>query len=68
MPLLQHDITFYFETLPSNELELALYLESERMLHAKVDETGVETSREIVKEERRQGLKIGLMALFCRKP
>lgn len=50
------DITFYFETLPSNELELALYLESERMLHAKVDETGVETSREIVKEERRQGV------------
>ena len=48
-----NDITFYFETLPSNELELALYMESERMLHSKVDEIGVETSREIVKEERR---------------
>lgn len=49
-----NDITFYFETLPSNELELALYMESERMLHAKVDAKGVETSREIVKEEYRQ--------------
>lgn len=49
-----NDVTFYFETLPSNELELALYMESERMLHAKVDEKGVETSREIVKEEYRQ--------------
>lgn len=49
-----NDITFYYETLPSNELELALYMESERMLHSKVDLTGVETQREVVKEEYRQ--------------
>ncbi|MCS5491922.1 M16 family metallopeptidase [Algoriphagus limi] len=49
-----NDITFYYETLPSNELDLALYMESERMLHSKVDETGVETQREVVKEEKRQ--------------
>ncbi|MFC3415853.1 M16 family metallopeptidase [Algoriphagus hitonicola] len=49
-----NDITYYYELLPSNELELALYMESERMLHSKVDETGVETQREVVKEERRQ--------------
>ncbi|MBN7813790.1 M16 family metallopeptidase [Algoriphagus pacificus] len=49
-----NDITYYYESLPSNELELALYMESERMLHSKVDETGVETQREVVKEERRQ--------------
>ncbi|TFV92132.1 insulinase family protein [Algoriphagus kandeliae] len=49
-----NDITFYYETLPSNELELALYMESERMLHSKVDQTGVETQREVVKEEKRQ--------------
>ncbi|WP_026955422.1 M16 family metallopeptidase [Algoriphagus vanfongensis] len=49
-----NDITFYYETLPSNELELALYMESERMLHSKVDITGVETQREVVKEEYRQ--------------
>jgi predicted Zn-dependent peptidase len=36
------DFTNYFALLPSNELELALYMESERMLHAKVDWTGVE--------------------------
>ncbi|GAA4408318.1 pitrilysin family protein [Nibrella viscosa] len=49
-----NDRTFYYEVLPSNKLELGLYLESERMLHAKIDETGVNTQREVVKEERRQ--------------
>ena len=48
------DKTFYFDLLPSNQLELGLWLESERMLHAKVDIKGVETQREVVKEERRQ--------------
>lgn len=48
------DRTFYYELLPSNQLELGLWLESERMLHAKVDNKGVETQREVVKEERRQ--------------
>lgn len=48
------DRTYYYEVLPSNQLELGLWLESERMLHAKVDEKGVETQREVVKEERRQ--------------
>ncbi len=49
-----NDITYYYETLPSNKLELALYMESERMLHAKIDQVGVETQREVVKEEKRQ--------------
>jgi len=48
------DVTYYYETMPSNYLELALYLESERMLHAKIDEIGLETQREVVKEEKRQ--------------
>lgn len=48
------DRTFYYEILPSNQLEMGLWLESERMLHAKVDEKGIETQREVVKEERRQ--------------
>ncbi len=48
------DRTFYHEILPSNQLELGLWLESERMLHAKVDDKGIETQREVVKEERRQ--------------
>jgi predicted Zn-dependent peptidase len=48
------DRTYYYEILPSNQLELGLWLESERMLHAKVEEKGIETQREVVKEERRQ--------------
>ena len=49
-----HDRTFYYELLPSNQLELGLWLESERMLHAKVDKGGIETQRSVVKEEKRQ--------------
>jgi zinc protease len=48
------DRTFYYEILPSNQLELGLWLESERMLHAKVENTGIETQRQVVKEEKRQ--------------
>lgn len=48
------DRTFYYEILPSNNLALSLWLESERMLHAKVDSIGIETQREVVKEEKRQ--------------
>lgn len=47
------DRTFYYEILPSNQLELGLWLESERMFHATVDMQGVETQREVVKEEKR---------------
>ncbi|MEM9161265.1 MAG: pitrilysin family protein [Verrucomicrobiota bacterium] len=47
------DRTDYYINLPSNELELALWIESERMLHAEIGEIGVETQREVVKEERR---------------
>lgn len=49
-----HDRTFYFEVFPSNQLELGLWLESERLLHAKIDHKGIETQREVVKEEKRQ--------------
>ncbi len=47
------DRTYYYETLPSNQLALGLWLESERMLHAKVEQTGIDTQREVVKEEKR---------------
>lgn len=49
-----YDRTFYYEVLPSNQLALGLWLESERMLHAKVEQIGIETQRQVVKEERRQ--------------
>lgn len=48
------DRTFYYEVLPSNQLELALWMESERMLQAKIDMIGVETQRKVVKEEKKQ--------------
>ncbi|PTT01048.1 peptidase M16 [Pedobacter sp. HMWF019] len=47
------DRTFYYEVFPSNQLELGLWLESERMLHPKIDEAGVKTQNEVVKEEKR---------------
>lgn len=47
------DRTFYYDLMPSNQLELGLWLESERMLHAKVENKGIETQREVVKEEKR---------------
>ncbi|NOX17549.1 MAG: insulinase family protein [Chlorobi bacterium] len=50
------DRTYYYEILPSNQLKLGLWLESERMLHLKVDSIGVETQRKVVKEERKQRL------------
>ena len=49
-----YDRTYYYEILPSNHLATGLWLESERMLHAVVDNTGIETQRQVVKEERRQ--------------
>lgn len=48
------DRTYYYEILPSNQLELGLYMESERLMHAKIDQIGVDTQREVVKEEKRQ--------------
>ncbi|MCC6936920.1 MAG: insulinase family protein [Flavobacteriales bacterium] len=48
------DRTYYYEVLPSDQLELGLWLESERMLHARVDQKGIDTQREVVNEERKQ--------------
>jgi predicted Zn-dependent peptidase len=48
------DKTYYYELLPSNQLELGLYMESERMLQLKIDSIGVETQRKVIKEERKQ--------------
>ncbi len=49
-----YDYTMYYEILPSNQLELALWLESERLMSLKIDTEGVETQRKVVKEERKQ--------------
>lgn len=47
------DRTYYYEVFPSNSLELGLWMESERMLHPVIDQVGVDTQNEVVKEEKR---------------
>ena len=48
------DRTFYYEVFPSNQLKLGLWLESERMMHPVINDVGVKTQNEVVKEEKRQ--------------
>lgn len=47
------DITYYYEVFPSNSLELGLWMESERLLHPVINQIGVDTQNEVVKEEKR---------------
>jgi len=53
------DRTNYFETLPSNQLELALWLESDRMgyLLGKIDQERLVNQRDVVRNERRQSVE-----------
>jgi predicted Zn-dependent peptidase len=48
------DRTNYYETLPANQLDLALWLESDRMMSLNVNEENFENQRLVVIEERRQ--------------
>ncbi|WP_423820043.1 pitrilysin family protein [Salinimicrobium sp. TIG7-5_MAKvit] len=47
------DRTYYYEIFPSNQLELGLWMESERMMHPVINQQGVDTQNEVVKEEKR---------------
>jgi zinc protease len=53
------DRTNYFETLPSNQLELALWLESDRMgyLPDKLDQANLSNQQDVVRNERRQSFE-----------
>src|SRR5713101_5441747 len=53
------DRTNYFETLPSNQLELALWLESDRMgyLPDKLDQANLSNQQDVVRNERRQSVE-----------
>ena len=53
------DRTNYFETVPSNQLELALWLESDRMgyLLEKVDQAALSNQQDVVRNERRQSVE-----------
>lgn len=48
------DKTYYYEVFPSNNLELGLWMESERLLHPVINEIGVSTQNSVVKEEKNQ--------------
>lgn len=47
------DVTLYFETLPSNQLELALFLEADRMRSLEITREKLDNQRQAVQEERR---------------
>ena len=47
------DFTNYYDFLPSNQLELALWLESDRMRSLKITATNLQNQKEAVKEEKR---------------
>jgi predicted Zn-dependent peptidase len=47
------DRTYYYEVFPSNSVELGLWMESERLLQPVINQVGVDTQNEVVKEEKR---------------
>lgn len=50
------DRTTYFEALPANQLDLALYLEADRMRSLVINKANLDNQRNAVQEERRLGL------------
>ncbi|HEY7639426.1 MAG TPA: pitrilysin family protein [Steroidobacteraceae bacterium] len=48
-----NDLTLYFETLPANQLELALFLEADRMRSLDITQKKLDNQRQAVQEERR---------------
>ena len=51
------DRTNYFETLPSNRLNLAMWMEAERMARLVLNDENFQREREVVKEERRMRIE-----------
>jgi len=50
------DRTLYFATVPSNQLDMILFLEADRMSNLDVTQDNLDTQRNAVQEERRRGL------------
>ena len=50
------DRTLYFEILPSNQLDLALFLEADRMRSLEITKANLDNQRNAVQEERRLGV------------
>jgi len=49
------DWTFFYETVPADQVELALWLEAERMNFLRIDQEAFDTERKVVEEELRMG-------------
>ena len=47
------DRTYYYASFPSNNQQLGLWMEAERLRHPVINQIGVDTQREVVKEEKR---------------
>jgi predicted Zn-dependent peptidase len=50
------DRTMYYETLPANQLDLALFLEADRMKSLAITKDNLDNQRNAVQEERRLGV------------
>lgn len=50
----EEDVTVFWETLPSSDLPLALWLEADRMASLRITQAAFETERAVVDEERRE--------------
>ena len=50
------DRTLYYEVLPSNQLDLALFLEADRMRSLEITKANLDNQRNAVQEERRLGV------------
>jgi predicted Zn-dependent peptidase len=46
------DRTYYYEVFPSNNLELGLWMESERLMHPVINQVGVDTQTKVIIEEK----------------
>lgn len=51
-----NDRTLYFEIMPKNQLDLGLFLESDRMRSLAITKENLDNQRQAVKEERRLGM------------
>lgn len=58
------DYTAYVNTLPANQLDLALWLEAERMMFLDVSQENFDVERRVVEEERMMGLNRPYGAVF----
>lgn len=61
------DRTYYYTILPSHQLNLGLWIESERMLHPVISEKVIAREREVVKEESRQRYDVNPMGRIPEK-